>query len=153
MCETAGCFLAPPFRLSGLERMESSSRVVEAFKQTGSEVGNSVCCSRCCFDCLLRATFRAKCFAAGPMNLIDIPRETLFIRDLWQTGTLCFSTTPYWAACLQTSTTSSSHPSRPVLCRSRSGKSPRCVPAVTRRSAPQQRFSSSVVIDSWSSST
>ena len=43
------------------------------------------------------------------------------IKQIWPV--CCCSITPYWAACLQTSTTSSCRPFRPALSRSRSDKS------------------------------
>ena len=66
-----------------------------------------------------RAVLCGKCSAAWVKNIVSIPRETCKL-----IGTLCSSTTLYWAACLPTSTTSSSRPSKPALCRSRWGQSP-----------------------------
>lgn len=78
--------------------------------------------------------------------------------------TVCFSITPSWAVCLQTSMTSSSHPFRPALSHNRSDTSLKCPHVVQLhtcscfRAAAQYSCNScdisfSDVIPSWSSST
>lgn len=119
MCVIARCFLVPPLRmLTG----------VWIYFFFGYKVANSP--EELFFPLLLWVyLFHVQYFVVNVLQLgwrIQwIFHVRLYLPESFKLiGMLCFSTTPYWAVCLRTSTTSSSRPSRPALCRSRWDKSP-----------------------------